>query len=139
MCGRFKQSFTWTEVHVFLDVAGAPRNIQLRYNIAPTDTIDVAAIRKENDRKLVPLRWGLVPAWWNKTLKELPATFNARREGLADKPMLRDAFKSRRCVISISGFFEWITTPDGKLPFFKSGAEQPVFRVAGFPPRRRTR
>ena len=131
MCGRFTQFFTWAEVHAFLDVLGAARNIQPRYNIAPTDTIDVAAIGKEGDRKLVPMRWGLIPSWWNKPLKELPATFNARRESVADKPMFRDAYRQRRCIIPMSGFYEWINTPDGKQPFFISGASQPVLGVAG--------
>ena len=25
------------------------------------------------------MRWGLVPGWWKKTAREMPATFNARR------------------------------------------------------------
>jgi len=37
------------------------------------------------------VRWGLVPYWWKKTLKELPATFNARAETVETKPMFRDA------------------------------------------------
>ena len=131
MCGRFTQHFTWAEVRDFLDVLGTPRNVQPRYNIAPTDTIDVAAIGKDGDRKLVPMRWGLIPVWWKKPLKELPATFNARREGVADKPMFRDAYRSRRCIVPMSGFYEWIATPEGKQPFFVSGAEQPVLGVAG--------
>jgi len=34
---------------------------------------------------------GLVPMWWQKALKSVPATFNARAETVADKPMFRDA------------------------------------------------
>jgi len=30
--------------------------------------------------ELVPMRWGLVPSWWKKPLKQVPATFNARAE-----------------------------------------------------------
>jgi len=39
MCGRFTQRYTWTEVHTFLNVFGAPKNLRLRYNIAPTTLV----------------------------------------------------------------------------------------------------
>ncbi len=39
MCGRFTQHYTWTEVHTFLDLFGAPRNLRPRYNIAPTTVV----------------------------------------------------------------------------------------------------
>jgi putative SOS response-associated peptidase YedK len=29
------------------------------------------------------MRWGLIPAWWKKVIKDLPATFNARAETIA--------------------------------------------------------
>ena len=45
------------------------------------------------------MRWGFAPSWWKKPLRELPATFNARAETIAEKPMFRSAFASRRCVI----------------------------------------
>ena len=77
------------------------------------------------------MRWGLVPYWWSKPLKQLPATFNARSDTVASKPMYRDAFKRRRCVIPMSGFYEWRQMEDGKQPFFISGAETPVLSVAG--------
>jgi putative SOS response-associated peptidase YedK len=65
------------------------------------------------------MRWGLVPSWWPKPLKELKAaTFNARAETVADKPMFRDAFKRARCLIPASGYFEWQDTHDGKQPYY---------------------
>jgi SOS response associated peptidase (SRAP) len=78
MCGRFTQNYTWAEVHAFRSVFGPPRNLQPHYNISPTDTVDVIRLDKEGKRELVPMRWGLVPAWWKKSIKEVPATFNAR-------------------------------------------------------------
>jgi putative SOS response-associated peptidase YedK len=48
-----------------------------RYNIAPTDTIDVI-IPTSDGLQLALMRWGLVPAWWKKTAKEAPASFDAR-------------------------------------------------------------
>jgi putative SOS response-associated peptidase YedK len=62
-----------------LDAPG--RNPQPRYNICPTDTID-AVIEQDGKRQLVPMRWGLVPSWWPKPLKDLtlqPLTLVSRR------------------------------------------------------------
>jgi putative SOS response-associated peptidase YedK len=56
-------------------------------------------------RELVSMRWGLPPFFWKKSLKELPATFNARAETVAEKPMFRDFFKHRGCIIPASGFW----------------------------------
>ncbi len=106
MCGRFTQRYTWSEVHAFLSVIGAAKNLRPRYNIAPTTTIDVIRLA-EGGRELVSMRWGLVPVWWKKGLKDVPATFNARAETVAEKPMFRTAFKKHRCPIPASGFYEW--------------------------------
>ena len=38
------------------------------------------------------MRWSLIPSWWKKTGKEVPSTFNARAETVAEKPMFRAAF-----------------------------------------------
>ena len=103
MCGRFTQRYTWKEVHTFLSVFGAPRNLQPHFNIAPTDPVDVVR-PGPNGRELVSMRWGLIPAGWKKSAKELPSTFNARAESVAEKPMFRDAFRERRCIIPASGF-----------------------------------
>jgi putative SOS response-associated peptidase YedK len=101
------------------------------YNIAPTDTVEVVTPSKAGGNELVPMRWGLVPNWWAKPLKQLPASFNARAESVADKPMFRDAFKRRRCIIPASGYYEWIARPDGKQPFFISAADGGVLSFAG--------
>jgi len=69
MCGRFTQNYTWSEVHAFLSVFGAARNLRPRYNIAPTTTVDVVRLDREGRRELVSMRWGLVPLWWQKALK----------------------------------------------------------------------
>ncbi|MGA7518365.1 MAG: SOS response-associated peptidase family protein, partial [Pseudolabrys sp.] len=61
------------------------------YNICPTDTIDTV-IDRGGRRELMTMRWGLVPSWWKKKAKEAPATFNARAETMAEKPMFREAF-----------------------------------------------
>lgn len=132
MCGRFTQHFTWTEVHAFLDVFGPARNLQPRYNIAPTTTIDVVRLGRDGRRELLPMRWGLVPYFWKKPLKDLPATFNARAESVHEKPMFREAFRrGRRCIIPASGFYEWTQEPDGKQPHLFSAVDGRILAFAG--------
>ena len=133
MCGRFTNRLTWREIVALyrLSVPAAPeRNLPARYNICPTDTID-AVIEREGRRKLVPMRWGLVPWWWKKKAKEAPATFNARAETVAEKPMFRDAFKRNRCLIPASGYYEWLATPTGKQPYYYTARDGLALTFAG--------
>jgi len=74
-----------------------------------TTTINTI-VAEDGKRHLVPMRWGLVPGWWRKPLKDMKmATFNARVETVAEKPMFRSAFKRTRCLIPASGYYEWHT------------------------------
>jgi putative SOS response-associated peptidase YedK len=133
MCGRFTNRLTWRELVALyrLTVPVTPeRNLPARYNICPTQTID-AVVERDGKRELVPMRWGLVPSWWKKTLKELPSTFNARAETVAAKPMFRAAFKRSRCLIPASGYFEWANTPKGKKPFYYTAADGAPLTIAG--------
>ena len=133
MCGRFTNRLTWREIVALyrLSVPAQPeRNLPGRYNICPTDTIDTV-VERDGKRDLVPMRWGLVPWWWKKKAKETPATFNARAETVATKPMFRDAFKRKRCLIPASGYYEWKTTETGKQPYYFSTENGSPLTIAG--------
>jgi len=130
MCGRFTQHLSWEELHRLANLIGQPRNLQPRYNIAPTTPIEV--IRAGNaGNELVPMRWGLAPSWWKKPLNELPATFNARAETLAERPMFRGAFKYRRCIIPASGFYEWTGAKGAKIPHYFTAPDGRPLAMAG--------
>jgi putative SOS response-associated peptidase YedK len=131
MCGRFTARYTWREVHDLYYLTGAARNLQAHYNIAPTDTVEVVRSADGGTNELVPMRWGLVPWWWKKPLKQLPASFNARAETVTDKPMFRGAFERHHCTIPASGYYEWIKRPDGKQPYFISATDGGVLSFAG--------
>jgi putative SOS response-associated peptidase YedK len=50
---------------------------------------------------------------------------------VASKPSYRGPFRYRRCLVPATGFYEWLTTPAGKIPYqirLKSGE---VFGMAG--------
>ena len=131
MCGRFTQAYTWEQLVTLYRLTMPPVNTQLSYNVCPTDQIGIIMPDGDGGRAFARARWGLVPYWWSKPLKQLPATFNARSDGVATKPMYRDAFKKRRCVVPMSGFYEWRQMEDGKQPFFISAAHSGVLSCAG--------
>jgi len=130
MCGRFTQNYTWRELVELYRLTQPARNLRPRYNIAPTTTIDVVRLA-ETGPELVPMRWGLIPGWWEKTAKEVPSTFNARAETVAEKPMFRSAFKRTRCIVPASGYYEWRAAEGGKQPYFISAARGEVLSIAG--------
>lgn len=132
MCGRFTQCYSWEEVHRFLNVLlpSAAPNLRPRYNIAPTTMIDVVVDRGKG-RELIQMRWGLIPAWWNKSAKEVGATFNARGEDIASKPMFRSSFRQRRCIIPASGFYEWTGPKTDRQPHYFTAANGRILGFAG--------
>jgi putative SOS response-associated peptidase YedK len=134
MCGRFTVKATWAELVALyrLTMDGPPHNLRPRYNVCPTDPVDVVT-GQDDKRELVTMRWGLVPRWWSKPLKELrAATFNARAETVETKPFFRDAFKRTRCLIPMSGYYEWQDTPSGKQPWYFTARDgSPALTAAG--------
>ena len=98
--------FTWRQVHAALSLVGTPRNLQPRYNVAPSQT--VAAVRLEHgERRLSMLRWGLIPGW-AKDPSIGSRLINARAETVGVKPVFRAAWRPRRrCLIPAEGFYEW--------------------------------
>src|SRR5512143_131208 len=133
MCARFTNRLTWREIVALYRLAvplTPERNLPARYNICPTDTIDVV-IDRGGKRDLVSMRWGLIPNWWKKGAKQMPATFNARTETVATKPMFRDAFTRSRCLIPASGYYEWLPTPMGKQPYYYTALDRSPLTFAG--------
>ena len=135
MCGRFAQSssvkrvatqFGVPEDHVRA-VEGPPR-----YNIAPSANILAVRNTQDSERELVQLKWGLVPHW-SVEPKTSYSTANAKAETVDTKPAFRSAFKSRRCLIPVDGWYEWQLLPDQKYkqPWYYHAADNRPVAVAG--------
>jgi putative SOS response-associated peptidase YedK len=131
MCGRFSQRYTWQRLVALYRLTVPAINLQPRYNIAPTTTIDVVIPRGGDRLELLHNALGPDPVLVEKTAKEIPSTFNARAETVAEKPMFRDAFKRSRCVIPASGYYEWKPTSTGKQPYYISARDGSVLSFAG--------
>jgi putative SOS response-associated peptidase YedK len=77
------------------------------YNAAPQSTQPVVRLNRDTGaREVALMRWGLVP-FWAKDAKIGYTTINARAEEAPAKPMYREAFKKRRCLIPADAFYEW--------------------------------
>ena len=77
------------------------------------------------------MRWGFIPSWY-KTPTSGPLLINARAETIAAKPAFRDACRTRRCLIPVTGFYEWYREDDGSpLPWFVSRADKAPLVMAG--------
>jgi putative SOS response-associated peptidase YedK len=135
MCGRYSSDLKWEDFAKLYDLSKQgplpPWNFEPSYNVCPTDTVPVI-IPDDDGRRLALMRWGLVPNWWSKPLKELRmATFNVRAETVAQKPFFRDAFKRSRCLIPASGYYEWLNTPAGKQPYYFTRRDGEPLTFAG--------
>jgi putative SOS response-associated peptidase YedK len=133
MCGRFTNKLTWEQiVRLYgLTATPPPHNMPPRYNVCPTDPVDTI-VERDGKREMMQMRWGLVPRWWSKPLKELrAATFTARAETVETKPFFRDAFKRTRCLMPASGYYEWRSEAGGKQPYYFTRADGEPITFAG--------
>jgi putative SOS response-associated peptidase YedK len=102
-----------------------------RYNVCPTQDQMVVRAR-DGEPEAVKLRWGLVP-WWASDLSVGSRMINARAEGVDTKPAFRDAFRERRCLVLVDGFYEWQAIPGEKRrrPYAVRMPDNSPFVLAG--------
>jgi putative SOS response-associated peptidase YedK len=131
MCGRFTNRAKPEQIKKRFKVGVKNPNLfQPRFNIAPSQMIGVV-YTPETERILSQLKWGLVPSW-SKDAPTSKGLINARAETITEKPSFREAFRSRRCIIPASGFYEWQKKGTGaKQPFYFYLKEKDVFGFAG--------
>ena len=129
MCGRFAVAQTRFERIEQILGTEFPERVP-RYNIAPTQTIAVIRQAEHGGYVMEDFRWGLVP-FWAKDSKLPYSTFNARIETVETKPVFRGPFKSRRCLIPASGWYEWKTEAGKKWPSYFTSAGDEGLALAG--------
>lgn len=136
MCGRFSQEAELSEIKLELNVERLElfREFRPLYNIAPSygPGVEQAFVVQSRDAKRVLRlgRWWMIPHFWNKPLKSLPAAFNARAEDLEQKPFWRRAFQQYRCLVPATGWREFKAEGKRKQPY-QFRLERHVFAFAG--------
>ncbi|QFG69156.1 SOS response-associated peptidase [Ornithinimicrobium pratense] len=160
MCGRYAASAHPDELVEFYEVevdatdersgsvlkspqdppAGEPD-----YNMAPSKQAPIVLTRVprgEGDgipvRQLRLLTWGLVPSWAKGPSVGARMT-NARVETVLEKPAYAKAAAARRCLVPITGWYEWQASPVAttragkprKQPFFITRSDGAPLALAG--------
>ena len=103
-----------------------------RFNGAPGQ--DYPLIMREPDFPggvFMHARWGFIPRWM-KDPKGGPKPINAMAETVATKPMFRAAYRVRRALFPVSGFFEWhaVKGAKAKQPYAIAMADGSPFCLA---------
>ncbi|MBA2710498.1 MAG: SOS response-associated peptidase [Tatlockia sp.] len=128
MCGRFALTATPEKIKAQFELSELPELIP-QYNIAPSLAV-LAIVEAGSKPHAVLFRWGLIP-FWAADKKIGNSLNNARAETVTAKPAFRRAFKSRRCLMVMSGFFEWQDQGGLKQPFYIKNKNEELLAVAG--------
>ncbi len=133
MCGRYTYLFTWKQLHRLMRLSDVPpEDLTPRYNVAPTQLVPAVRQDASGGRHGVILRWGLIPSW--ATDPSIGGRMiNARGESVAEKPAFRTALSRRRCLVPVSGFYEWQVIPGqkAKQPWWIGRTDREPFAIAG--------
>ena len=134
MCGRTALTASPAELREIFGLDAAPALVP-RYNVTPSQgLVAVRAVLGEHGRAargFTTLRWGLVPAGADAVKIGQRLTL-ARAETVATLPAFRDALRARRCLVVVSGFYEW--KRDGERrpqPYLLRRGDGAPFALAG--------
>ncbi|SCV00441.1 LAMI_0G05072g1_1 [Lachancea mirantina] len=136
MCGRYALNYSGEELNQRLhqmnfEVQLSRDNIsghEPSFNVAPTQDAPVYTTGHE----LRYMKWGLVPQWTKDVSQaKLYKTFNARTESLGTSKMWKVPCQRKRCVVPVSGYYEWITKNKTKVPYYVTRKDRQVMFLAG--------
>lgn len=130
MCGRVTITSSGERLAEEFALSQWPSE-QVRYNLAPTQLFNIIRNKPDSEpavREVASVRWGFIPEW---SAPPFSALINARSETVTQKPAFRNAFKRRRCLIPVDGFFEWKKIGKIRQPYLFRRADHKPLALAG--------
>ena len=127
MCGRY--TATWEPV-AFEQHFNVQPPLFESYNLAPTQHAPIIR-QATGTREVLEARWGLIPKWVDKPFDFKANLFNARAETLLEKASFKRPFKSQRCLVPASGFYEWQKRGNEKQPYYIHAKDNAPIAFAG--------
>ncbi|OUS30209.1 hypothetical protein A9Q99_06970 [Gammaproteobacteria bacterium 45_16_T64] len=104
MCGRLNVT-TDPLVEWLRETLGISFSIESNTDLRPTETIATLATINGQPQQL-NTQWGIKPSWSKKLI------INAQGETAASKKTFASAFAHQRCLIPVTGWYEWSSNPE---------------------------
>ena len=123
MCGRYYLEISKENMSFVSNIDSY--EYKTNYNISPQSVVP-AIINNE----LINTKWGYFPSWLKEQDNSRPL-FNSRYESLLEKKTFTSAFRNNRCLIPLSGWYEWRTENDIRQPYFFYNKENLQIYTAG--------
>jgi putative SOS response-associated peptidase YedK len=144
MCGRFAQIFQLQDlehleriINQALGVDDAlielwAANHTPTHNAAPTQYSSIIHQANAPRIGITQAHFGLIPSW-SKDRSRAGSMINARSETISAKPAFRELYRSRRCIVPISGFYEWqqLASTKAKQPWYIHRGDDEPMLLAG--------
>ncbi|MBX3705917.1 MAG: SOS response-associated peptidase [Pseudomonadales bacterium] len=129
MCGRFNVE-TAPLTRLLLELVGLAHPGPDNHNAAPTESICVVRLGAGGEPEIARMRWWLTPHW-AKEVSTRYSMFNAKAETVASSPAFREPYRRRRCLVPISGFYEWTGVAPRKVASYIRPHAAPGLLLAG--------
>ena len=137
MCGRAYETYTDKELNARY-IRGAPTADDIQqlilmpepvYNLCPTMNSPVLRVVDCN-RRLDLMHWQLIPRY-ESFFKTKLTTINTKSETVFRSSLFGELVERQRCIVPISGFYEWKRYGKTKRPFRIHLAHEPIMSLAG--------
>jgi putative SOS response-associated peptidase YedK len=131
MCGRAYKTYTDEELYFqYLNKRPLiPFDFVPVYNLCPTqDTLVLRVV--DGERQFEDMRWQLVPEWEPAFSTKL-STINAKAETVFDSRLFAGLVCRQRCIVPLSGFYEWKHDGQVKRPFKIHLENNAIMSIAG--------
>ncbi|MGN6484246.1 MAG: SOS response-associated peptidase [Thermomicrobiales bacterium] len=130
MCGRLvrdetdeiaREYFTEGQLALYFE------QIEPGFNLAPGQALSVIVENRHGERELRKMHWGLRRPW---SRLDSRAPSNARAETILALPTFRDLVARKRCLVPMTGYYEWQQRGGRKIPYFIT-TDRPLCCFAG--------
>lgn len=131
MCGRLVRDSTNEIAREFFSddqLALFFTELETGFNLAPGQRLSVVVENRHGERELRKMHWGLMRPW---SRGDTRPPSNARAETILQRPTFRDLVARKRCLVPMTGYYEWKVEGSRKVPYFIRATDRPLCCFAG--------
>jgi len=136
MCGRLRREWDekeipkewFTQMEIAIELDRIKPLYKPTYNAAPGQHHPVIVQNRDGENIIRLMRWGLVRPG---ATKGTPKPIDARAETILRKELFRDLVPGRRCIVPVSGYYEWRTEDGRRVPYSIRSADGRLLWIAG--------